>query len=226
MCHSRRTNQWLEIRQASVSPQCFSRNRPIAPRSTEQSIVTLSRSGPQKTGIEASCLATVAGRRDSRLSHPAAPKFHSQVPRTLARASAELSLGPQSNHRDFSWSPQPSLRVPAHHAQLCELRSASHLPWRAVPGDARRPSLPVVSPCPFILNRRLHRCGCATSPWARGSVDQDAEHDVRQYSTLHRTEQPQLNPPSTAENEYRCGSARRYCTDRASRPQRAINGSS
>jgi hypothetical protein len=41
-----------------------------------------------------------------------------------------------------------------------------------------------------------------------------------------RIEQPQLNPTSTTESESCCGSARRYCTGRASRQQGAMNGSS
>jgi hypothetical protein len=39
-------------------------------------------------------------------------------------------------------------------------------------------------------------------------------------------EQPQLNPTSTTESEFCCGSARRYCAIKASRRQDAMNGSS
>ena len=41
-----------------------------------------------------------------------------------------------------------------------------------------------------------------------------------------RTEQPQLNPASMVEDEWRCGSAGRYCTVETSRRQGATNGSS
>ena len=134
------------------------------------------------------------------------------LPRAGERADSHLPLAWSATARSTS------RRISAPTLVLARARRtapSSHFSW-----SAWRPR------SSSLINTLAVMCRADTRVNALFIIHHSHAPDGRGYwGNRPRPEQPQLNPTSTAENEYCRGSARRYCTGELSRQQGAMDGS-